>query len=104
MDRTTRGLGRDETLLRLRALEPQLRARGLISLFLFGSAARDEAGPDSDVDVFVEFAPGTRLGWDFAGAPGLLSEGLGRPVDFAMRDGLHPLLRADIEHEAIRVF
>ncbi len=96
--------GREETLKRLRALEPQLRARGLTSLFLFGSIARDEARPDSDVDIFVEFAPDARLGWDFAGAPDVLSEGLGRPVDFAMRDGLHPLLRADIEREAIRVF
>jgi hypothetical protein len=50
-------------------MEPRLRALGLRSLHLFGSTARDEAGPDSDIDVFVEFEPDAPLGWDFAGTP-----------------------------------
>jgi predicted nucleotidyltransferase len=95
---------RDQTVQRLRALEPELRARGLISLHLFGSVARDRASAGSDVDLFAEFAPGARLGWDFAGAPTLLSEHLGASVDLTTRSALHPLLRGDIEREAIRIF
>lgn len=78
--------------------------RGLRSLYLFGSTARDEAGPDSDIDIFAEFEPHARLGWDFAGVPELMAKRLSRAVDFTTRDALHPLLRADIEDEAIRVF
>ena len=93
-----------EALQRLRALEPQLRARGLRSLFLFGSLQRGEATRDSDADLYGEFAPEARLGWDFAGVPDLLSEALRRRVDFTTRGALHPLLRADIERAAVQVF
>lgn len=89
---------------RLKALEPELRARGLRSLHLFGSLARDEGTATSDVDVFAEFEPGARLGWNFADAPDIVAGALGARVDFTTRGALHPLLRADIERDAIRIF
>lgn len=49
---------RDDALAKLRNLEPYLRARGLAHVYLFGSVARDEAGPGSDVDVAFDIAPG----------------------------------------------
>ena len=97
-------VSRTRTLAELKALEGELRARGLRSLYLFGSTARGDSGPDSDVDLFAEFEPNARLGWDFAGVPELMMRHLTRRVDFTTRDALHPLLRADIEGEAIRVF
>lgn len=45
---------RDEALAKLRALRPQLEALGFRHVWLFGSVARDEAGPGSDVDLLVE--------------------------------------------------
>ena len=45
---------RDEALAKLRALRPQLEALGFRHVWLFGSVARDEAGPESDVDLLVE--------------------------------------------------
>jgi predicted nucleotidyltransferase len=45
---------RDEIIAKLKEAEPALRARGVGALYLFGSYARDEARPDSDVDVFVD--------------------------------------------------
>ncbi len=45
---------RDEVLSRLKAAEPEIRAFGVGTLYLFGSVARDEAGETSDVDLFVE--------------------------------------------------
>jgi hypothetical protein len=51
-------------------------------LAFFGSVLRDDFRPDSDVDVLVEFEPGTRLGFVFFEIADELSELLGRPVDF----------------------
>lgn len=103
-DMTGRATDRADVLLRLRALEPQLRACGLRSLHLFGSTARDEARSDSDIDLFVEFVPNAAIGWDYAGTPELLSRELGRKIDLTTRRSLHPLLKSDIEREAIQVF
>src|SRR5947207_15562771 len=51
-------------------------------LALFGSVLRDDFGPDSDVDILVEFEPGTRIGLiGLAGVERELSELLGRKVD-----------------------
>lgn len=47
---------RDELLEKLRELKPWLEAQGIVDVRLFGSYARDEAGPDSDVDLLVETA------------------------------------------------
>lgn len=49
---------RDEALAKLRALRPQLEALGFRHVWLFGSVARDEAGPRSDVDNSVIGAGG----------------------------------------------
>ena len=45
---------RDELLAKLRELKPWLEEQGLVNVRLFGSYARDEAGPDSDVDLLVD--------------------------------------------------
>ncbi|MFY8208502.1 MAG: nucleotidyltransferase family protein, partial [Caulobacter sp.] len=47
----------DEALTKLRAAKPLLDRYGVARVGVFGSTARGEAGPDSDVDVLVEFAP-----------------------------------------------
>jgi len=51
------------------------------SLALFGSVLRDDFGPDSDVDVIVEFEPGHAPGLDFFAMQDELSEIFGRTVD-----------------------
>ena len=81
-----------------------MRAHGVERLYLFGSAARDEAGPGSDVDLFVD--PDYSR-FDFVALFRLeqtLSDLLHRPVDLSTRSGLHPLMRPDIEREAVEVF
>ncbi len=97
-------LRRSDVLHKLKALEPMLRDAGVASLHLFGSTARDEAGAESDVDVFVELVPTAKLGFAFFGLGDVLEAGLGRRVDVTTRNGLHELLRDRIEREAIRVF
>jgi hypothetical protein len=66
---------RDDVIAQLKQTEPALRALGVTGLYLFGSHARDEAGPDSDVDVFVDPASDDHFGflWKHMRHSGLLS-------------------------------
>ena len=50
-------MNRQEILDRLRENEAALRAQGVAHAALFGSVARREARPDSDIDIMVEIAP-----------------------------------------------
>jgi predicted nucleotidyltransferase len=96
---------RDEIITKLKEVEPAIRARGAAALYLFGSHARDEARPDSDVDVFIDKDVSRKFGFDeFMDIYLLLQERLGENVDYGTREGLHPVLRPEIEREAIRVF
>lgn len=52
---------RDAIIARLRAHEAELRARGVTHAALFGSRARGEARPDSDIDIMVEIDPQSRM-------------------------------------------
>ena len=72
------------------------------SLFLFGSVARDQAGPDSDVDLLVEFtaAPTYRGYMDLKF---FLEDLFGCRVDLVTRSGLRQRALPAIEREAIRV-
>jgi hypothetical protein len=82
-----------------------LKARGAISLYLFGSVARDEAGSGSDLDVFLDYDPDGKFSLlDLAGIKNLLEDTLAVKVDVTTRDSLHPLLREKIERSAVRVF
>lgn len=75
-------------------------------LSLFGSVLRDDFGPDSDVDVLVEFEPGAGptlftledLRRDLSGLLG------GRPIDLVTPASLHPLLRDKILDAAVEQY
>ena len=91
-------------IAKLKANEDAIRALGATSLYLYGSTARDEARPDSDLDVFVEYDPSRFTLFELAGIKVLLEEELGIVVGVTTRDSLHPMLRNRIEQSAIRVF
>jgi predicted nucleotidyltransferase len=96
---------RDDVIARLKETEPALRAFGVAALYLFGSHARDEAGPDSDVDVFVDPAPDGDFGFvPYMDAYETIRQSVGANVDYGTRNGLHPLLRPGIEREAVRIY
>ena len=93
---------RDEALASLRAHQEELRGFGVKSLALFGSVARDEAGPESDLDFLVEFEGA--LAFDrYVDLKFFLEDLLGRRVDLVIRENLKPRLRSRVEREAIRV-
>ena len=70
-------------------------------LSLFGSAARGEMRPDSDIDMLVEFLPEAGIDLvDYAGLMLDLSHLTGRKVDLVSKNGLKPLIRASVLEEA----
>jgi len=88
----------------LRAHEAELRAEGVSHVFLFGSVARGEADEASDVDLFYDYDP-DRFGFlQFMRIRELAPEIIGRAVDIMPRDGIHPLIRPEVEQMAIEVF
>jgi hypothetical protein len=87
---------------RIAEVRGELERLGVRALHLFGSAARDELRPDSDVDVLVELdRPATLEG--FMALKELLEDRLGRRVDLVTRNALRPRLLARIAGELRRV-
>jgi predicted nucleotidyltransferase len=82
-----------------------VRAMGATALYVFGSTVRDEAKETSDLDLFIDYDPNSRFNaFDLVGIKQFLEDELEIPVDVTTRDGLHPMLRRDIEQSAVRVF
>lgn len=70
------------------------RRNGIRKLSLFGSVLRDDFGPDSDVDVLVEFHPGKVIGWKIIEIEDELSAILGgRKVDLVRTNALYHRLK-----------
>ena len=99
------GPARETVLERLRAAESKLRQRGVASLALFGSTARGEGGPDSDIDILIDVAPGFPFSLvDLAALKNSLSDLLGHEVDIVTREGIEPAIRDRVLREAEHVF
>lgn len=81
-------------------VEAYCRRHRIRRLALFGSALRDDFGPDSDVDVLCEFEPGARTGLAFFRMQRELSDLLGRRVDLNTPDDLSRYYRDDVLREA----
>ena len=74
-------------------------SHGASNVRVFGSMARGEAGPDSDVDFLVDAGP-KHSAWFPAGLTADLEELLGRRVDVATPDALHWFIRDRVLQEA----
>jgi predicted nucleotidyltransferase len=93
---------RDEVAALLRAHRAELERLGVRSLRLFGSVARNEAGPDSDFDILVDL--GGPAGFaQYMDLLFFLEELLGTTVDLVTVRGLREEVRPEVEREAIRV-
>jgi len=92
---------RDEVLAILAKHQEAIKALGVKSLDLFGSVARDEARPDSDVDFLVEFSIEASL-FDLFRLRHYLEDILGCSIDLGTEDALRENLREPVLKEAIR--
>lgn len=81
------------------AITALARRHGVAEVRVFGSTARDAAGPGSDLDLLVRLEPGRSL-LDRAAFKADVQELLGVKVDIANPDTLHPLIRDRVQHEA----
>jgi uncharacterized protein len=98
-------MSRQEILARLRENEAALRARGISHAALFGSHARGDARPDSDIDIMVEFDPAAHVTlFNYAGLKDYIAGLFDGPVDVVNREGLKPYLRPAVITDAIYAF
>ena len=82
-------------------LDAFCRRNGVRRLSLFGSILRDDFGPESDIDVLVEFQPGTRLGLRFFTLERELSAMFGRKVDLNTPGFLSRYFRDEVMNQAV---
>jgi predicted nucleotidyltransferase len=98
-------MNRQDILTTLRAHEPALRARGVAHAALFGSVARGDNRPDSDIDIMVEFDPASRVTvYDYVGLKEYISDLFDGPVDVVNREGLKPYVRPAATADLIYAF
>jgi len=91
-----------DMLQALKTLKPDFEKYGLKSLRLFGSMARDDYTPQSDVNLLVEFETPPSL-LELASLTRCMQQHLGRRVDLVFAHKIFPELREEILQEAIDV-
>jgi predicted nucleotidyltransferase len=97
-------MDRDHVIARCRAREADLHRAGVVRLYLFGSVARREARPDTDVDRFF-YTDNPRFSLiELVDIQDRVSDILGTETDVMTRASLHPMLRHRIEAELLRGF
>jgi len=91
---------RENILAVIEAHREQLRQLGIRELALFGSYARGDAGPESDIDFLVEFE---RVSFDgYMDLKEFLEELFGKRVDLVTKSAIKERLRESILAEAVR--
>jgi uncharacterized protein len=94
-----------EIITKLRESEAILRARGVIHAALFGSRARGNNCPDSDIDILVDLDPTiVKTMFDYAGVKDYVARLFEGPVDVIDREALKPRLRPQASADAIYAF
>ena len=96
---------RDDVIARLKRAEPALRAHGIRRAAVFGSVARGDNRPDSDIDIMIVVDPETHLTvYEYVGLKEYVAGLFDGPVDVVSEDGLKPYVRPTATAEAIYAF
>lgn len=85
-------------------LQEYFKTKPISKAWVFGSYARGEERPDSDVDILVELLPGTKMGLAFCAMICDLEDALNRPVDLVREGCIKPYAIESIEHDKILVY
>ena len=95
----------EDILARLKENEAALRARGVAHAALFGSWARGDNRPGSDIDIMIEIDPEAHIGvFDYAGLKDYIAEFFDAPVDVVSRVGLKSYIRPAATADALSAF
>jgi hypothetical protein len=98
-------MDRQDIIARLRKSEAALRDRGVRHAALFGSRARGEERPDSDVDIMIEVDPAARIGiYEYVAIKDFIAGLFDTRVDVVRRDRLKPYVRPAATRDAIYAF
>jgi len=94
-----------DALATLRQHESELRARGVEHAAVFGSVARGDHRPGSDLDIMIDVAPEARLTvYGYVGLKDYIAGLFDGPVDVVTRDALKPYVRPAATTDAIPAF
>ncbi len=97
-------MSQNEIKRRILAMQSELQARGVSHIALFGSRARDDARPDSDVDLMIDVDDPRFSIIDLVGVEQDLSEHIGLPVQITLRRSLSERLARATRDERIELF
>lgn len=98
-------MDRSSVIAKLRSCEPELKAAGITRLSLFGSVARGDASPGSDVDLMAEFDSAKQFSLlDMVRLENRLADILGVPVDLAPAGAMKDRIRERVTREAVLAF
>ena len=96
---------RDEIIEKLKEREADLRAQGVAHAALFGSVARGDERPDSDIDILVDLDPTIVVTvFDYAGVKEFIAGMFDQPVDVVSSESLKPRARPKATADAIYAF
>jgi predicted nucleotidyltransferase len=98
-------MDRRDIIAKLRENEQVLRARGVSHAALFGSVARGEKRPDSDIDIIIDLDPViVRTMFDYAGVKDFIADMFGGSVDVVSTESIKPMVRPKATADAIYAF
>jgi len=102
-----RDIDREELIVELRRLRPQFEGRGVTHMAMFGSRARRDNRPDSDVDLVIDISEAADKHFsllDLAGIYGLIEDELGLESSLLMRRSLNESFKWTVDRDQVVVF
>jgi len=96
---------RDEIIAKVRATAPALRAEGVTKLAIFGSRARGDAGPDSDLDILIDIDSAARFSLlNLSGVGLMVEDATGLRTQVTLRRSMDERMANRIADDVIEVF
>jgi predicted nucleotidyltransferase len=98
-------MNKEQVITTLKSHEPELRHRGVLHAALFGSVARGDNRPDSDIDIMIEVDPEAHITvFGYVGLKEYIASLFNEPVDVVDREGLKPYVRPAATTDALYAF